>query len=169
MKINITRYYRHSHHSPHGPGGGNPLIFLLLVKWLCLTAAIMLTAYLIDGIHVAGFGHALGTAAVLGVLNIVVRPILFILTLPINIMTLGLFTFVINAFMLKIASGLIPGFSVIGFWSAVFGALIISVFNWILNAIIQDSAGGGPGGRGGLGARKSEDYIDMKKHDDRWE
>lgn len=166
MQINITRHYRRSHHSPHGPGNGNPLIFWLLVKWLCLTAAIMLTAYLVDGIQVAGFAHALGTAAVLGVLNIFLRPILFILTLPINIMTLGLFTFIINALMLKIASGLIPGFSVIGFWAAVFGALIISVVNWVLNAIIQDSAGGGGGGPG---ARKSEEYIDMKKQDDRWE
>ncbi|MFP4226930.1 MAG: phage holin family protein [Desulfobacterales bacterium] len=170
MRINITRYYRHSHQSPYGPGGGgNPLIFWLLVRWLCLTAAIMLTEYLVAGIQVAGFGHALGAAMVLGVLNIILRPILFILTLPITIMTLGLFTFLINALMLKMASGLMPGFSVIGFWSAIFGALIISVINWLLNAIIKDSTGGGPGGRGGPGARKSEEYIDMKKQDDRWE
>lgn len=165
MQINISRYYRHTGQPPHGPGDGNPFIFWLLVKWLCLTAAIMLTAYLVDGIEVAGFAHALGTAAVLGVLNIFLRPILFILTLPINIMTLGLFTFIINALMLKIASGLIPGFSVIGFWSAVFGALIISVVNWILNALIRDSTGGG----GGPQQRSGEDFIDMKKHDDRWE
>jgi putative membrane protein len=161
MQIKLTRYHRHPHRGPGG--GGEPFAFLLIVKWLCLTAAVLLTAYLIDGIHVEGFAHALGTAAVLGVLNVVLRPVLFILTLPITILTLGLFTFILNALMLKIASGLIPGFSVIGFWSAVFGALIISIVNWGLNALIQDSAAGPrrPGPR--------DDTIDMKKHDDRWQ
>ncbi|MFO7839315.1 MAG: phage holin family protein [Desulfosalsimonadaceae bacterium] len=166
MHININRHarlYRHSGGGPGGagsPGGGDPAIFWLLIKWLCLTAAILLTAYLIDGIHVAGFAHALGTAAVLSVLNVVLRPILFILTLPITIMTMGLFTFILNALMLKIASVLIPGFSVIGFWSAVFGALIISVVNWILNLLLQDSISrtGGP----------EDNTIDLKKHDDHW-
>jgi len=162
MRINITRYSRNPQ---QGPGGwGNPILFWLLVKWLCLTAAIMLTAYLIDGIQVGGIAHALGTAAVLGVLNVFLRPILFVFTLPINIMTLGLFTFIINALMLKIASGLIPGFSVTGFWSAVFGAFIISLVTWGLNAIIRDSTGS-PGNR----KRPGDEYIDMKKHDDRWE
>jgi len=162
MHINITRYSGNFNQGPGGPGG--PVVFWLLIKWLCLTAAIMLTAYLVDGIHVAGFAHALGTAAVLGILNVFLRPILFILTLPINIMTLGLFTFIINALMLKIASGLIPGFSVIGFWAAVFGALIISVVNWILNALIRDTTG-----RGGPKQRPGDEFIDMKKHDDHWE
>ncbi|MBS3758548.1 MAG: phage holin family protein [Desulfobacterales bacterium] len=161
MHINVTRYTGNHQQGPHG--GGNPLVFWLLIKWLCLTAAIMFTAYLVEGIEVAGFAHALGTAAVLGVLNVIVRPILFILTLPINVMTLGLFTFVINALMLKIAS-VIPGFSVVGFWAAVFGALIISAVTWILNALIRDSTT-----RGGGHRRPGDEYIDMKKHDDRWE
>jgi len=160
MHINITRYSRNNRQGPHG--SGNPVVSRLLIRWLCLTAAIMLTAYLIDGIQVAGFAHALGTAAVLGVLNVIVRPVLFILTLPINIMTFGLFTFIINALMLKIASGLIPGFSVIGFWAAVLGALIISLVNWLLNAIIQDSKSGGS-------HRAGNGYVDMKKRDDHWE
>lgn len=160
MHINITRYSRGYH---QGPGGDNLVVFYLLVKWLCLTAAIMLTAYLVDGIEVAGFAHALGTAAVLGVLNVFLRPILFILTLPINIMTLGLFTFIINALMLKIAS-VIPGleFSVIGFWAAVLGALIISVITWILNALLRDKTGRRHDHGG-------DETIDMKKRDDRWE
>ena len=74
-----------------------------------MTAAIMAASYLIDGIRVSGFFSAFCAAAALGVLNVLFRPILFILTLPINIMTLGLFTFVINALLLKMASGVIPG------------------------------------------------------------
>ena len=77
----------------------------ILIRWLILTAAIMLTAYLMDGIEVEGFGSAIAAAAILGVLNAFFRPILFILTLPINILTLGLFTFIINALLLMMAAG----------------------------------------------------------------
>ncbi len=110
----------------------------LLMRWLVLTVAIILASYLISGIHVSGFFSALFAAAILGILNVFFRPILIILTLPINIMTLGLFTFVINALILKMASGVISGFEVHGFWAAVFGALVISAFNWILNSLINE-------------------------------
>ena len=130
----------------------------LLIKWLCLTAAILFTSYIIDGIYVSGFISAFFTAAALGILNMFFRPILIILTLPINIMTLGLFTFIINALMLKMASGLIPGFHVSGFWAAVFGALLISAANWLLNSVIEDT-------------RRKEDpqYIDLNRKDNHWE
>jgi len=110
----------------------------LLVRWLVLTAAIVIASYLISGIEVSGFFSAFFAAAILGLLNIFLRPILFILTLPINILTFGLFTFVINAVLLKMASGVISGFQVHGFWSAVFGALVISVVNWLLNSFINE-------------------------------
>jgi len=110
----------------------------LLVRWLILTAAITVAAYLIDGIHVSGFFSAFFAAAILGVLNVFFRPVLLILTLPINLLTLGLFTFVINAVLLKMVSGVISGFEVHGFWSAVWGALIISVVNWLLSSFITD-------------------------------
>lgn len=127
-----------------------------LVRWLVLTVAIVFASYLISGIHVSGFFSALFAAAILGILNVFFRPILFILTLPINILTLGLFTFVINALMLKMASGVISGFEVHGFWSAVFGALVISAFNWILNSLINE--------------RGRVEYMDLRKRDDgRWE
>ncbi|MFP4036968.1 MAG: phage holin family protein, partial [Desulfobacteraceae bacterium] len=77
----------------------------LLIRWLILTAAITLASYVIDGIEVSGFFSALAAAAILGILNAFFRPILIILTLPINILSLGLFTFVINAVLLKMASG----------------------------------------------------------------
>lgn len=128
----------------------------LVVKWLILTIAIMLASYLIDGIRVSGFFSAFFTAAVLGILNMFFRPILLILTLPINILTLGLFTFVINALMLMMASGVIPGFQVNGFWPAVLGSLVISLVNWILTSLITEK------GR--------VNYIDLKKKGvDGWE
>ena len=111
----------------------------IAVRWLTLTGAILLASYLIDGIQVSGFFSALAAAAMLGLLNAFFRPIALILTLPINILSLGLFTFVINAVMLKMASGVIEGFQVQGFWTAVFGALIISLISWALNTFISDN------------------------------
>lgn len=139
----------------------------IFIRWLILTAAIVAASYLIDGIRISGFFSAFCAAAVLGILNALFRPILFILTLPINIMTFGLFTFVINALLLKMASGIIPGFDVHGFWSAVFAALIISGVNWILSSFINEH---GRIERVEKGEMEEEDYIDLEKHDDdRWE
>ncbi len=139
----------------------------IFIRWLILTAAIVAASYLIDGIRISGFFSAFFAAAVLGILNALFRPILFILTLPINIMTLGLFTFVINALLLKMASGVIPGFDVHGFWSAVFAALIISGVNWILSSFINEQ---GRIARVEKVEMEEEDYIDLEKHDDdKWE
>ncbi|MEJ2587723.1 MAG: phage holin family protein [Deltaproteobacteria bacterium] len=128
----------------------------LLIRWFILTAAITIASYLIGGIEVNGFFSALFAAAILGVLTVFLKPILLILTLPINIMTLGLFTFIINAVILKMVSGVIPGFQVHGFWSAIFGALVISVVNWLITSFINEQ------GRVG--------YVDLKKRENgRWE
>jgi putative membrane protein len=110
----------------------------IFIRWLTLTGAILLTAYLVDGIHVSGFFSAFSAAAILGILNALLRPIALLLTLPINILTLGLFTFVINALMLKMASGVISGFEVYGFGSALLGSLMISAISWLLNSFISD-------------------------------
>ncbi len=110
----------------------------ILVRWLLLTISIIITSYLVDGIHVSGFGSAFFAAMVLGILNALFRPVLLIITLPINILTLGLFTFVINALLLKMVSGLVPGFHVYGFWSAVFGSLIISLVSWMLSSFVNE-------------------------------
>jgi len=131
----------------------------LFIRWLILTVAIMVASYLLDGIRVEHFFSALWAAAVLGILNALFRPILILFTLPINILSLGLFTFIINALMLKMASGVITGFDVQGFWTAVFGSLIISVISWFLSAFINDK-----------GRVEYVDYIDLKKkNSDRWE
>ena len=128
----------------------------LALRWLTLTFAIVLASYLLDGIRISGFFSALGAAAMLGILNAFFRPIALILTLPVNILSFGLFTFVINAIMLKMASGVIGGFDVSGFWTAVFGALIISLVSFGLNTLI------GENGR--------VDVIDLRhKGGNRWE
>ncbi|MGA2935474.1 MAG: phage holin family protein [Syntrophobacteraceae bacterium] len=128
----------------------------ILIRWLLLTISIILTSYLVDGIYVASFSAALFAALVLGILNALFRPVLIVITLPINILTLGLFTFVINALLLKMVSGVVPGFYVHGFWSAVFGSLIISLVSWLLSSFVSD--------RGRIS------YIELKKKDgDFWE
>ena len=111
----------------------------LALRWLTLTGAILLASYLLGGIKVSGFFSALGAAAMLGILNAFFRPVALLLTLPLNILTFGLFTFVINAVMLKMASGVISGFEVHGFWTAVFGALLISLVSWALNTLISEN------------------------------
>ena len=154
---------------------------LLVIKWLILTVAVLAAAYLIENINVTGFFAALFAAAAIGFLNMFFKPILLILTLPLNIMSLGLFTFLINALLLKMA-GIIPGFNVVGFWSTVFGAIVISIVNWFLNMVVADTTRPGrmrrpppgPGGttRPGSGPRQkpgSDDTIDLKKKGDHWE
>ena len=127
----------------------------LLIRWLFLTVAILASAHLIEGIEVKGFWSALFAAAILGVLNALFRPVLIILTLPINILTLGLFTFVINAILVMMVSGVVGGFEVHGFWSALLGSLVISIVSWLLNSFINEQ------GRVG--------YIDMRKgKDGKW-
>lgn len=129
----------------------------LLVRWLMVTLAIMLAAYLLEGIHVTGFFSALFAAAVLGFLNAFFRPFLLILTLPINLLTLGLFTFVINAILLMMVSGVLSGFEVADFWSALGGSLIISLVSWFLTSFVSEQG--------------TVEVIDLKQKgdDDRWE
>jgi putative membrane protein len=110
----------------------------LFIRWLMLTLAILAAAYLLPGITVGGFFSAFFAAATLGILNALFRPILLLVTLPLNILTLGLFTFVINALILMMASGVIGDFHVNGFWSAVGGALIISAVSWLTTSFIND-------------------------------
>jgi putative membrane protein len=145
----------------------------IFIRWLTTTAAIVATAYLLDGIQVSGFFSAVFAAAVLGILNAVLRPIALLLTLPINILSLGLFTFIINALMLKMASGIIPGFGVYGFWTAIFGSLLISVISWLLNSFISEkgTVTSIHVQHGRATTREAQDdTIDLEhKGDDRWE
>jgi putative membrane protein len=102
------------------------------INWIIASVAVGLTAYLLPGIHVGSFLAALATAVVLGLVNAVLRPILIILTLPINIITLGLFTLVINALLIQLTAAVVPGFTVDGFWWAVAFSIVLFLINSIL-------------------------------------
>lgn len=130
----------------------------VLLRWLILTAAVLAASWLLTGVRVNGIFPAILAAALLGICNAVLHPLLIVLTLPLNILTLGLFTFVINALMLLLVSAVIPGFDVLGFWTAFFGALIISVTSWLLNRFI-----------GSAGRVETGDVIDLKQRGGRWE
>lgn len=105
----------------------------ILVSWVLSALVIIAAAYLLPGVQVASFTTALVLAVVLGIINAVLKPILLILTLPINLITLGLFTFVINALLILLATAIVPGFKVDGFWWALLFAILLSLLNSFLN------------------------------------
>jgi putative membrane protein len=109
----------------------------ILLRWLVSAVALLGIAYFIPGIRVAGFYSALIAALILGLVNAVIRPIIILLTLPVNILTLGLFTFVINAFLFWFVATVVKGFEVSGFWPAFWGALIVSVIGWIMSSVTE--------------------------------
>lgn len=109
----------------------------LLVLWFLTAITFIITAYFVPGFKVDGFTTALFAAAVVGFFNMFLKPILLILTLPINILTLGLFTFVVNAIVLKISAGLISGFSIDSWWSAIFGAVILAIVQSLVFRLID--------------------------------
>jgi putative membrane protein len=108
----------------------------LLVVWLVNTVALVAVAYLIPSVRIASPGAALVAALLLGLVNAVARPILVLLTLPVTVLTLGLFIFVINGLLFWAVSALVPGFDVAGFWSALLGAIVFSLISWLLSALL---------------------------------
>ncbi len=109
-----------------------------LVRVLVNAVAIYFVAQIVPGIRVSGVVTALGAGLVLGLVNALVRPVLVLLTLPVTLVSLGLFLFVLNGFCLWLTSRLVTGFEVRGFWAAVFGALLVSVVSWALSAFVSD-------------------------------
>lgn len=97
---------------------------------------MVIAYYIVPGIYLGSFATALLAAAVLGLVNLLIRPLIMILTLPVNIITLGLFTFVVNALMFWLASSFVPGFSVVDFAAAFWGALCMSIVSWLLQIIL---------------------------------
>lgn len=102
---------------------------VLFIKWIALALAMMFTAWIVPGISVSSFGTALIASIVIALINVFIKPILVLLTLPINILTLGNFILIINALLFMFVAFLIPGVEVDGFWSAFLGALILSILS----------------------------------------
>jgi putative membrane protein len=108
----------------------------ILVVWLINALALLALPYVVPSVHVQGFGTALVAALVLGLVNTLIRPVLFVLTLPITVVTLGLFVFVINGLLFWFVASFLKGFQVGGFWSAVFGAIVYALISWTASALV---------------------------------
>lgn len=109
---------------------------MLLLVWILNAVALLVVAYILPGITVASFGSALVAALVLGLLNTVVKPLLILLTLPLTIITLGLFLLVLNALVFWLAGSILKGFQVDGFWWAVIGAIVYSIVSTALAGLL---------------------------------
>ena len=109
-----------------------------LFRWVVNALGLLFVSWLFDGIQVNGVGWAFVAALFLGVFNALVRPILILLTLPITVVTMGLFILVINALMLWLTGTLLAGFQVHGFWTAVGGALVLSIISMAANSLVGD-------------------------------
>jgi putative membrane protein len=109
-----------------------------LARVLVNALAIYLAAAVVPGVEITGVLAALVAGLAFGLVNAFVRPVLLVLTLPLTLLTLGLFLFVLNAFCFWLTSALVKGFDVHGFWAALFGALLVSVVSWVLTAFVSD-------------------------------
>ncbi len=109
-----------------------------LIRFLLSGLAVLLTAYLLPGVHVIHYGYALLAAIVISLANIFVKPLLIIFTIPITILTLGLFLLVVNALIILLVEAIVPGFSVDGFWWALAFSLILSIFNSMFSGLAKE-------------------------------
>ena len=109
----------------------------MIVRWMLLAAALLLVAYLYPGVTIASFGSAMLAAFVLGLFNTLLRPILVLLTLPVTLLTLGLFLFVINALMFYFAASVLEGFHVAGFGAALIGSLLYSLCGMVIDVAME--------------------------------
>jgi putative membrane protein len=108
----------------------------LILVWMCNALALLAVAYLLPGVRVDGMAAALIAALVLGLINALIRPVLFLLTLPVTVLSLGLFIFVINGLLFWFAGSVLRGFRVDGFWVGVMGALLYSIISYLLSLLI---------------------------------
>ncbi|MCX6125444.1 MAG: phage holin family protein [Proteobacteria bacterium] len=107
-----------------------------LIHWLAATIAVMITAYVVPGFHVNSVFSAIIAAVVIGFVNIVIWPVLVVLTLPLTVLTFGLFLLVVNGVSLKIAAGLTPGFSIDGFLPAAIGSIVLAAVGWLIRFLM---------------------------------
>lgn len=111
----------------------------LLINWVINAASLLAVPYLIDTVQLGSVWSALIAAAILGLVNTLIRPILLVLTLPVTFVSLGLFVFVINGLLFWLVAQLVKGFYVAGFWSAICGALLYSIISWALNTLLMEN------------------------------
>jgi putative membrane protein len=111
-------------------------VLRLVVVWILHTLALLAVAYLMPSVRIESFATALIAAALLGLANTVIRPLLILLTLPVTVLTLGLFIFVINGLIFLGIAHLVPGFQVAGLWAAILAAILYSIFSWLLAALV---------------------------------
>ena len=108
----------------------------IFINLIIVTLAVLTSAYILPGVHISDFLTALIVALVLGIINSFLKPIIIIITLPINILTLGIFTFVINALLILLTSRIVPGFTVDSFWWAILFSIILSIVTSVIRKII---------------------------------
>jgi len=114
------------------------MFIYILFRWLVNALLLMLIPYIVTSVEIKNFYTALVTALVLGLVNAVIRPILILLTLPINILTLGLFTLIINGLMFWFVASFVKGFEIPGFWAAFWAALVYSILSAIINFLLKE-------------------------------
>ncbi len=114
----------------------------LILIWCCNALALLTVAYLLPGVHVDGFGSALVAALVLGLINTLIRPLLILLTLPVTVLSLGLFILVINGLLFWFAGSVLRGFEVSGFWVGMMGALLYSIISYVLSLLVPKNENG---------------------------
>lgn len=132
-------------------------MLVLLIRWIIITVAILISASILPGIRVESLMTAVVAAAILGIINTFLRPVLLILTLPLTILTLGVFAFVLNALMLLLVAYFVPGLEIDGFLWAFLGSLLISFVSWIANRFISQPV---------RENRRKPDVIDLSRGDD---
>ncbi len=113
------------------------LMKIIVLRLAILAVGIALAVYLVPGMEASGYGPIIGAAVVLGLLNLIIKPILFILTLPINILSLGLFTFILNGLLLLLVGALVPGLDVQGLGVAILGSIVISLFSMVAGWLVK--------------------------------
>ena len=111
-----------------------------LLRLLLNGLAIMVAAWFVPGVRLAGIVPAIVAGVILGFVNALVRPVLLLLTLPFTLLTLGLFIFIVNAVCFALTAALVPGFDLSGFFAAFFGALVVTMVSWLLNAVLADNS-----------------------------
>lgn len=110
-------------------------MLFMIIRWLLYAGALLFVGWAVPGISLAGYATALWAALAIGLVNIFIKPLLLILTLPINLLTLGLFTFIINALMFLLVAKLVPGFTVTGFMAALLGSILLAILSMFINRI----------------------------------